>query len=102
MLLPSIIPITFAFIVPTNNELYKKRNELAAVATTAAEHKAAEVGVAGPKTVHGLLDKWATLNLARALVIGVGSALATWAAVSKLEIVGFSDVGLRSGANRLG
>jgi hypothetical protein len=86
-------------MAPTNNKLHEKRRALAA---TSAEDKTAEVGVAQEETVHALLDKWATLNLARALIMGVGSALATWAAVSKLEIVGFGGVRLRSGANRLG
>jgi hypothetical protein len=94
-----MIPFTLAFINPTNKKLLEKRQALAA---TTEEDKTAELGVAKEETVHALLDKWATLNLVRALVIGVGSALATWAAVSKLEIVAFSEAGLRSGANRLG
>ncbi|KAF2274918.1 uncharacterized protein EI97DRAFT_459871 [Westerdykella ornata] len=82
ILIPSIIPYTFAFIVPTNKKLYEK---LRSLATTGLEDKAAEVGVAKKETVNALLDKWATLNLIRALLAGAGAVLAAWGTVSHLQ-----------------
>jgi hypothetical protein len=99
LLIPSIVPFTFAFMAPTNNKLIEKRDALAMVA---AEDKTAEAGVAREETVHALLDKWAVLNLGRAMIVGLGSILAMWASLSKLEVVAFSEMGLKSGANRLG
>jgi hypothetical protein len=75
ILVPSIIPFTFAVIVPTNKKLREKQR---ALATTAVEDKMAEAGVQKEETVHALLDKWATLNLARALLIGAGAVSAVW------------------------
>jgi hypothetical protein len=86
-------------MMPTIDKLKAKQ---ASLATTSAEDKAAEAGVAKDETVHALIDKWATMNLARAALVGLGSIMAVWGAVSKLEIVGFSDIGFRTGANRLG
>lgn len=99
VILPSIIPFTFAFIVPTNKKLFEKEQSLA---TASIEDKAVEAGVAREETVHALIDKWATLNLARALIVGVGAVLSAWSAVDKLEITGFHDAALKTGANRLG
>ncbi|KAF2652003.1 hypothetical protein K491DRAFT_695991 [Lophiostoma macrostomum CBS 122681] len=78
VLVPSIIPFTFAFIVSTNKKLFAKEQSLAA---TALEDKAAEAGVSREETVHALIDKWATLNLARALLVGAGSVAAAAAVV---------------------
>ena len=61
-----------------------------------------EAGVAQDETVHALIDRWATLNLARAVLVGAGALCAVLAALNKREIVGFKDIGLASGANRLG
>ncbi|OAL43546.1 hypothetical protein IQ07DRAFT_616393 [Pyrenochaeta sp. DS3sAY3a] len=78
LLLPSIVPFTFAFIVPTNKKLLAKRDQLAAASL---EDKAIEVGVAQDETVHALIDKWGTLNLARAVIVGTGALCAIIAAV---------------------
>ncbi|CAO2653352.1 Nn.00g027630.m01.CDS01 [Neocucurbitaria sp. VM-36] len=99
VLLPSIVPFTLAFIVPTNNKLIAKKDELA---SASLDDKAAEAGVAQDETVHALIDRWATLNLARAVLVGAGALCAVLAAVNKREVVGFKDIGLASGANRLG
>lgn len=93
------MPFTFAFIVPTNKKLFEKVDSLAA---TSLEDKAVEAGVAKEETVHALLDKWATLNLARALIVGVGAALAVWAALDKREAGGYESFSFTTGANRLG
>lgn len=82
VLIPSIIPFTFAFIVPTNNALFEKKRQLADVEVSA---KDVEVGVKKEETVHALIDKWATLNLARALLVGLGSVCAVWGAVGRME-----------------
>jgi hypothetical protein len=60
ILLPCIVPFTFAFIAPVNNKLIEKMNELS---SASLEDKAVEAGVAEGETTHALLDKWATLNL---------------------------------------
>ncbi|KAF2794185.1 hypothetical protein K505DRAFT_275564 [Melanomma pulvis-pyrius CBS 109.77] len=98
VLLPSIIPFTLAFIDPTNKKLDKK---LESFVGTALTDKAAEAGIAEEETTHALLDKWATLNLARAGIIGLGAVLGIWAAVDKREAVSFGNVSLSSGANRI-
>lgn len=61
-----------------------------------------EAGVSSAETTHALIDKWATLNMARACLVGVGSILAAWAAVDKREAVGADHISLVTGANRLG
>ncbi|ORY14904.1 hypothetical protein BCR34DRAFT_201939 [Clohesyomyces aquaticus] len=99
ILFPSIVPYTFALMGSTNRALISKADSLAA---TALSDKAAEAGVAKNETVHALLDKWATLNLGRAIITGVGAILALWAALDKVEIFAFRDLSLGTGANRLG
>lgn len=96
--MPSIIPFTLIFIAPTNNKLIEKMNSMAGASL---EDKAVEKNVAKGETVHALIDKWATLNLARAVLIGAGAICAVVAAVDKREVFGFSGIGLRSGANRM-
>ena len=67
------MPFTIAFIKSTNDKLFAKKDQLA---TTALDNKAAEAGVAQNETVNALLDKWATLNLARAVLVAIGSLCA--------------------------
>lgn len=98
LLIPSIVPFTFIAMIPINAKLLEKRKQLA---STTLDAKDTEVGVAKEDTVHALLDEWAGLNLARALLVGVGSICTVWASLSKLDVVAFSEVGLRTGANRL-
>lgn len=93
-----IVPFTFAFILPTNKKLFAKEKSLGAASL---EDKSVEVGVAREETVHALIDKWATLNFARALISGLAAGLAAWAAADKLEAVALADIALKSGANRL-
>ncbi|KAL5113626.1 hypothetical protein ACEQ8H_008491 [Pleosporales sp. CAS-2024a] len=98
ILLPSIVPFTFLFIVPVNKQLMEKKDSMAAASL---EDKAIEQGVPAGETTHGLIDKWAMLNLARAVFLAAGALCTTVAAVSKREVVGFGDFGLQSGANRI-
>lgn len=98
ILMPGIIPFTLFFIKPVNDRLFAKSAELA---SASLEDKAIEANVAQGETVHALIDKWATLNLARAVLIGSGAICAVLAGLSKRELVGFSEVALKSGANRM-
>lgn len=98
ILLPSIVPFTIAFIAPINNKLIEKMKSLA---SSSLEDKAVEQGVAEGETTHALIDKWATLNLARAALIAGGAICAAIAAVDKRDVVGFREIGLTSGANRM-
>jgi hypothetical protein len=97
ILLPSIVPFTFVFIKPINDKLIEKMNSMS---STSLEDKAVEEGVAEGETTHALIDKWATLNLARAMFLAIGALCTTFAAVDKMGAVGFPDIGLSSGANR--
>ncbi|KAF2200729.1 hypothetical protein GQ43DRAFT_441288 [Delitschia confertaspora ATCC 74209] len=79
LMLPSIVPYTLVVMAPTNKGLYSKASSLA---STDLSDKSAETSIEREETVHALLDKWATLNLGRALVTLVGTAAAMWAAVN--------------------
>ncbi|KAF1994701.1 DUF1772-domain-containing protein [Amniculicola lignicola CBS 123094] len=96
--IPSIIPFTFAFIMPTNKKLFAKAESLA---NASLEDKAVEKGVPKEETVHQLVDKWGMLNLVRTAITGLGAVAAIWAAVDKREVVSGS-LGLRTGAGRMG
>lgn len=78
ILLPSIVPFTIAFIVPVNNKLIEKMNSLA---SSSLDDKAVEAGVAEGETTHALIDRWATLNLARAALVAAGSLCTVLAVV---------------------
>ncbi|KAH6633714.1 hypothetical protein C7974DRAFT_177096 [Boeremia exigua] len=99
ILIPGIVPFTFAFIVPLNKKLEARMRQLE---STSLEDKAVEAGVAEAETTHALIDRWGVLNLARAGLIAAGVLCTVVAALDKREVVGFSSVGLASGANRLG
>jgi hypothetical protein len=67
-----------------------KKEELA---TASLRDKNVEAFAAEGETVHELMDKWATLNMARALLVGVGALCTVFAAVGKREVVKFSGWG---------
>ncbi|KAF2503208.1 hypothetical protein BU16DRAFT_521802 [Lophium mytilinum] len=96
---PSIVPWTFLTMMPTNKKLLGKAESLASTELT---DKTAEAGVAKEETVNGLLDKWATLNFIRAIISGTSSVLACIAVLDRVDVVGFSEIGLATGADRLG
>lgn len=50
---------------------------------------------------HELVDRWATINLGRAVATTASALLATWAAIDVVEAVP-AGVKLATGANRLG
>ncbi|KAL9079854.1 MAG: hypothetical protein Q9157_001310 [Trypethelium eluteriae] len=99
ILIPSSIPYTILLIQPTNDKLEQKVKSFANTSLTDA---AVEAGVSKEETTHALVDKWATLNIGRAVISVTGTLCAAYAALSKIDVRGFSSVGLGSGANRLG
>jgi len=84
---------------PINSKLLTKADSLASTAIT---DTAAESGVAKEETTHALVDKWATLHLGRALLAATAAVSATWATLSAVDVIGFDNIGLTTGANRLG
>ena len=70
-----IIPYTLTAMASTNNKLANKAEETSALK---AEDKIVEIGLGG-ESAHQLLDKWATLNLGRAIMLATAAAISTWA-----------------------
>lgn len=64
--------------MPVNNKLIEKMNSLA---SSSLDDKAVEAGVAEGETTHALIDRWATLNLARAALVAAGSLCTVLAVV---------------------
>ena len=83
------MPYTYLVVEPITSKLEEKAASLASVPVT---DTAAEVGVAKEDSVHQLVDRWATMNLGRAVLSGVAALLATWAAVDRLEVTAFEIV----------
>ncbi|KAI8936631.1 hypothetical protein NX059_007030 [Plenodomus lindquistii] len=89
VLIPSIIPFTFAFIVPTNNKLIAKRDEFASLSQRSKTSRAGmpgswdDVEADGGETVHALIDRWGVLNLVRAGLVAGGSLCAVLAALHR-------------------
>ncbi|EDU39623.1 DUF1772-domain-containing protein [Pyrenophora tritici-repentis] len=96
ILLPSIVPFTLLVLGPTNNKLIAKKDEFAAAH---AKGKAIKANTADGETVHELMDKWATLNAARAVLVAAGALCTVIAAVNKREV---AKLGSMSMASRLG
>lgn len=92
-LLLSLLPFTFLLGEPINKKLEEKARTL-----TSADVREKSVG---KDSVHGLVDKWATVNLARAVISAVGAVTAIWAAVERTDIVP-ATVRIGTGANRMG
>ncbi|CAN9418367.1 unnamed protein product [Alternaria alternata] len=74
ILLPSIVPFTLLAMAPTNDKLLGKKDELA---TASLSNKNVEAFAAEGETVHELMDKWASLNMARAMLVAVGAVPAS-------------------------
>jgi hypothetical protein len=70
-----IVPYTLVALKSTNNKLLNKAEETRALK---AEDKIVEVGLGG-ETAHQLVDKWATLNLGRAIMLATAAVLSAWA-----------------------
>lgn len=98
VLLPSTIPYTAFLMGPINNKLVKKSENLASASIS---DTTAEAGVSKEETTHALVDKWASLNLLKALISGVAALSAAWATLNPVEVVSASSFGLATGANRI-
>jgi len=85
MLLPSVIPYTILLMGPLNAKLVAKAESMSKTSIT---DTAAEIGVTKDETVHALVDKWATLNLFRAIITGIAAMSATWGSLRSVEVVG--------------
>lgn len=78
------IPYSFLFLHPTDMALQAKA---ASFATTSTVDTAAEVGLAKEETTHALADKWATINLGRAILGFTGAACAVWATLGRVDVI---------------
>lgn len=85
-------------MLPTNEKLMDRAESLMG---SSLEDASVEVGVKGGETVNALLDRWATLNIMRAAITGLGVVCAVWAALDKREAAGASSFGFTTGANRI-
>lgn len=83
---------------PINAKLVDRSEKLA---ETSINDAAAEAGVTQEETVHALVDKWAMLNLGRALMTAIAAISATWATLSVIDVVEIGRVGFASGADRI-
>lgn len=91
VLVPSIIPYTLFVMSPVVDRISAR-----------ARPKAPASGsVPGEESSHQLLDRWASLNLGRAVLAGLGSACAAWAVLAEDE-GSVEAIGFATGANRLG
>jgi len=69
-----IVPYTLFFMVPTNNKLFAKVEEVRGLK---AEDTVVEIGLGG-ETAHQLLDWWGVLNLGRGALLATSGVLGLW------------------------
>jgi Domain of unknown function (DUF1772) len=69
-----IVPYTLVVMLPTNNKLLAKAEETSSLK---ADDKLVEVGLGG-ESAHQLVDRWATLNLGRTILLVAAASLAAW------------------------
>jgi len=93
------IAYTLGIMMPTNDKLTEKATSLSS--STAGEG-ADEAGVAKEDTVNALLDKWATMNLLRGVLIATSAVLGAWASLQPTEVLGLDKVEFLTNANRMG
>ena len=77
-------PYTHLVIFPVNRKFFEKSD---ALLTTSPVDTSAEVGESREETVHALVDKWATLNLVRAILSGAAAFFAAWATLNPVEVI---------------
>jgi hypothetical protein len=70
-----IAPYTLTAMASTNNKIIKKAEETSALK---ADDKIVEVGLGG-ESAHQLVDKWATLNMGRGIMLATAAVLSTLA-----------------------
>lgn len=80
-LLLATIPYSLLLLEPLNQQLEDK------AATLGASEKE-EVGIQREETTHWLVDRWATVNLGRAVMSTVSAAMAIWAGVEGIKMAG--------------
>ena len=91
-LLLATIPYSLLLLEPLNQRLEDKASNLA---TSEKE----EVGIQREETTHWLVDRWATVNLGRAVMSAVSAGMAIWAGVEGVKMAGVRVV---SGGERMG
>ncbi|KAF1816694.1 hypothetical protein P152DRAFT_454918 [Eremomyces bilateralis CBS 781.70] len=74
-LMISIVPFTVLVIGPTNRALARKAEEADTLASLM------DVVMEKESNTHWLVDRWATLNLVRAGILGLSAVLAAWGVV---------------------
>ncbi len=99
MLVPATLPYIATIMLPTINKIVQKADSMAGTSLT---DSTAEAGVAKDETTHALVDKWATMNLGKVVLYGIGAICGAWAIVDRVDVVGVEKIGLTTGANRLG
>lgn len=80
-LLLATIPYSLLLLEPLNQRLEDK-------AATLTMSEKEEVGVQREETTHWLVDRWATVNLGRAVMSAVASGMAIWAGVEGVKMAG--------------
>lgn len=85
------IPYSLLLLEPVTEQLENKAGEL--------DLNSSESGVEKQRTTHWLVDRWATINLGRAVMTGVAAVAGTWAALGGVSVGGIRVV---SGAGRVG
>ena len=78
-LLALSIPYSYFALEPINKKLE--------VLATPSIDPMAEHGPRKDETAHFLVDRWATVNLGRTVLMGLASALAAWAACQERYVV---------------
>ncbi|KAK8049538.1 monooxygenase hypC [Apiospora phragmitis] len=78
----SVMPWTLGLMVPINEKLLRKVDEVQSLGAGAEkEVEAREVGAREEETAHALVDRWALLNLYRGSAVLVSGCLGLYAAV---------------------
>jgi len=72
-----IVPYTLLVIMPINRRLWQKVKDMRHLAATDTVFEA----TVGDETAHALVDKWATVNVGRATLLGVAAVTAAWIAL---------------------
>lgn len=78
------IPFSYIFLHPTDVALKARAESFANTSITDTD---AEVGIAKEETTHALVDKWATINLGRAILGFAGAACSVWATLGRVDVI---------------
>lgn len=93
LLLLATIPYSLILLEPMTQRLERKAVEADTTAWTD------EVETKAEQTTHWLVDRWATVNLGRAVLSGIAAVVATWAGVQGVHIGGVAVI---KGAETMG